>query len=337
MNGNGMPRTQWQEPVNLSPKRTPMSSRFISFACAVTVLALLLAACGGDAKKKADAKTTPPTPSKPQVSWFVDATNGSDTNTGSSAAPFKTITHALGVATTGEIVNVAPGTYNAALGEVFPLAVPAGVTLHGEETLKGAGTTPYIIQGAGLASGILEAALTAGAGSTVAGFKFVGVAPTGGDLGEVVYLTHDGVTFRNNTITGAVHAAIYVDGSSNHVIAGNNVSNNLGGGLGFVTSGSGSKIENNVFANNLYGVELDVLGGDLGGGPTGSVGGNQIYCSTKNDLFTTLVGTIYAANNAWDHNPPSTNNVVDNTVDIVNIDGATIIISGATVVAGNCP
>ncbi len=299
-------------------------------------IALLVTACKGDAKKKAEDATPSSTPSTtPQGNWYVNAAIGSDTNSGTSAAPFKTITRALGVATTGQVVQVAPGTYSSALGEVFPLAVPAGVTLRGDETSKGAGATPTTINGTALIPGEVnpfEAALTAGAGATVAGLRFLGATPAGGDFGFLAYLHNSGVTLRNSTFTGAQKTAIYVDASSNHVISGNDVNGNSNGaGLAFVTSGSGSKIENNLFFNNAYGVEFDVLGGDLGGGATGSVGGNQMYCNAFNDFFADVSSaTIYAANNVWDHNPPSGN-------DIYNGLGATIVTTGATVASGFCP
>ena len=62
------------------------------------------------------------------LSFFVNAASGNDGNAGTTpTAPFKTISKALSVATvSGEIVNVAPGTYNTANGEIFPPISPPG-------------------------------------------------------------------------------------------------------------------------------------------------------------------------------------------------------------------
>jgi len=57
------------------------------------------------------------------------AKNGSDTNDGSINKPFLTIKAALAAATTGQAVNVAPGTYI----EDNPVTIPAGVSLKGDD------------------------------------------------------------------------------------------------------------------------------------------------------------------------------------------------------------
>jgi hypothetical protein len=73
-----------------------------------------------------------------QRTVFVNAKTGIDTSNGSQATPYKTITRALkAVASPGPIpvldIEVAAGHYNAANGEVFPLAVPSvsGLVING--------------------------------------------------------------------------------------------------------------------------------------------------------------------------------------------------------------
>ena len=64
----------------------------------------------------------------PQGNIYYVATNGSDTNAGAHENnPFATIKQALSVATSGTTVYIYPGTYT----EIFPLTVPAGVTVRG--------------------------------------------------------------------------------------------------------------------------------------------------------------------------------------------------------------
>ena len=59
--------------------------------------------------------------------YFV-TTNGDDTEEGTSTdSAFATIKHALSVATSGDVIRIAAGTYT----EIFPMVIPAGVTIQG--------------------------------------------------------------------------------------------------------------------------------------------------------------------------------------------------------------
>lgn len=54
--------------------------------------------------------------------WYVDAVNGSDANSGTSPSDaWRTITRAVSSTPAAGTVNVAPGTYDPALGESFPI------------------------------------------------------------------------------------------------------------------------------------------------------------------------------------------------------------------------
>lgn len=64
--------------------------------------------------------------------YYVD-TGGSDAADGSQATPWKTLTHALGQVTSGDVVHLAPGTYDTpGNGESFPLALVDGVVILGD-------------------------------------------------------------------------------------------------------------------------------------------------------------------------------------------------------------
>jgi hypothetical protein len=71
---------------------------------------------------------------------YINPVSGSDTAPGTQAAPFKTVTRALQNVSAGTTLKLAPGLYNAASGETFPLVIPAEVILSGDETQKGKGT-----------------------------------------------------------------------------------------------------------------------------------------------------------------------------------------------------
>src|SRR6185369_12993372 len=79
------------------------------------------------------ASTTATTLSLLAASRYVNAATGVNTgNCSVPANPCKTITYAMAQAVAGnpcDLVSVAPGTYNIALGEVFPITFKAGTQL----------------------------------------------------------------------------------------------------------------------------------------------------------------------------------------------------------------
>ncbi|MHC5732905.1 MAG: DUF1565 domain-containing protein, partial [Nostoc sp.] len=64
---------------------------------------------------------------------------GNDTNIGSRLSPFKSLTRALKVIKIRTIIHLESGIYSAASDEVFPLLIPGGATVVGNEAKKGAG------------------------------------------------------------------------------------------------------------------------------------------------------------------------------------------------------
>src|SRR3989442_1789130 len=191
----------------------PMSTSAYTRIPVIIVAALALAACPLKKDKKHDET--------PAV-YYVSASVGSDTNPGTQNSKFKRITHAMTVATrSGTTVHVAPGTYSS--DEIFPIIVPAGVLLIGDEPTKGAGTpgvtSPTSIVGGGLAPGsapgAVGVAVLPGAGSTVAGFTITNNKSSFTDRRGLI-LGNSSVTLRNNTVTGAIHQfGVYVDVSTN--------------------------------------------------------------------------------------------------------------------------
>ncbi len=313
-----------------------MSTSAYTRILVVILAALALAACPGKKGKKPDET--------PAVYWVSPA--GSDANPGTQNSKFKRITHAMTVATrSGTTVHVAPGTYSN--DEIFPIIVPAGVLLIGDEDTKGAGTpgvtSPTSIVGGGLAPGSapgdVSVAVLPGEGSTIAGFTITNNNSSFTERRGLI-LRNSTVSLRSNTVTGATHkAGIYVDASTNHMITGNHIVDNgrssSGSGLAFGKGGVGSKVENNLITGNGFGVEYDVAGGDLGG--AGSTGGNVISCNTQNDLVSraTTTITITAAYNLWDHAPPTSGS--SSGMDIFDSSGfATVNANPATLASSPC-
>jgi hypothetical protein len=236
-----------------------------------------------------------------QTPIVVDAGNGNDSSPGSAAAPFKTLTKALSVAVSGQQVNVRPGTYDAANGESFPLNVPGGVILLGDEATRGAGPPVTKISGSGPVGGF-AAAVVPSTGATIAGFT---ITTNGANNAMGVEPSGSGVTIRNNTIVGS-HIGVYViNNTTNHQILLNTITGNASDGIGYIITSAGGKAESNLLTGNAFGVEFDSPGGDMGGGAGGSVGNNILSCNTGSDIWAQSAA-MTASNNKWDHAPPTT-------------------------------
>jgi Protein of unknown function (DUF1565) len=253
-------------------------------------------------------------------SYCVSAANGNDSNSGSTSAPFKTIAHALTVATSGHTVQVAPGQYDTASGETFPLYVPAGVTLSGDVTHKGLGTTTTTITGMGVVSGItdptgpytIDAAIVPSTGSTIEGLDIV--AATGPDEATLIAFINTGVTLKDNTLNG--NSTAYVDvmdvSTGGNTFTGNEITKANLAAYYSVTSSTtypaADVFSNNVFSHSSNGFYVyegqsgASTGGsfDLGGGG-GSTGGNTFCGWTSAGLYLVIGGaaTVYASGNSW--------------------------------------
>jgi len=277
-----------------------------------------------DGGSSEDDAGTPPTAEV----WFVDAVAGDDANDGMAAnAAFRTISHAVAFADAGDVIQTAPGTYDVALGETFPIALPPGVTLRGDEANRGADA---VIAGNG-SSGNFGTAIDFGQGSTLAGFR-IRVGASGANFPTSLYIAASAVTVRNCTIADEPANAIVVDvPSTGLTIRDNLLLRNRNIGIYFL-AGFDSRIERNQIRENELGVAYDNIGGDLGGGPAASAGENAIACNRVADLYTTLSPsqTITAASNAWDHVPPAGD-------DISNENSAVIDVANATLAADPCP
>ncbi|MDH5751477.1 MAG: DUF1565 domain-containing protein [Deltaproteobacteria bacterium] len=249
--------------------------------------------------------------------YYVDAVSGSDAADGSKNTPFRTISFAMTYAGVDSWVMVAPGTYDVALGEGFPIVLHQGLKLVGDQPGKGSST---IINAPG--GNIFTLSL----GNTVAGFTLK-------NIGTVQYVSAGNLNFLNNTVNQGGPGLFVNDPVGGHLIKGNIFTGLSGVALPITVSpATVSRVEDNSFTGNYYGVEMDTLGLDLGGGPAGSTGGNIFSCNTDNDFWTNRpdTDTIYMQNNQWDHNPPADN-------DIYNQNAATILTDGATLAPSPCP
>lgn len=185
---------------------------------------------------------------------YVNPATGTDSpNAGTSeAAPLRSITSALLMATAGTVVQLAPGSYTANTGEVFPLVVPAGVTLKGNEATKGNGIN--INGGASYVSRIeatQSVTILASNDSVISGVSITNPIIRGTGL----WLESSNATVTNNTFASSKREGIFITGASTAIIDGNKFTQNSGNGITIGRTAKG-EIRNNVFENTGFGISL---------------------------------------------------------------------------------
>ena len=232
------------------------------------------------------------------TTYFVNASAGNNANSGTvSGTAFKTITHAISVATSTDVINVAAGTYNTALGEVFPLVMVSGVTLTGS---AGAATT--IIDATGDSSRVFicdgNSASTIIQGFTITGGFSINYSSAGQVAkGGGIYITNNSQTIIQNNIITRNTARGY-----DFFMAGAGAINGgscYGGGV-FVNSGSPT-IQNNVISYNVAkgGGGQDFRGGWSGNGSSGGdAEGGGIHAGFGGSGVSTLINNTFYGNQA---------------------------------------
>ena len=224
-----------------------------------------------------------------QGNFTVDPANGSDTNAGDCHAPFKTLTHALSVATGGDEVVAEPGVYGAGSGETFPLAVPTGVQVTGDVT-----NFPGLATSRGTAPKTeIDGDVNLAVGAALSNVSVVGTVGMG-----------DATVLLAATVTTGGGSAACVAVSAGSAVIMNSTITNCGDGV-HVSGTADVQIAGSTIANNAFsGVDVDATASaDLGGGSDGSTGGNNLSCSALADVAA--AGAVSAQHNAWDHAPPT--------------------------------
>ncbi|EMJ66264.1 MULTISPECIES: DUF1565 domain-containing protein [Leptospira] len=304
--------------------------------------------------------------------FYVDSISGNDsTNPGTKSAPFRTITKAILALKNSSIkvIAVAPGTYDATIGETFPITIPEGVNIYGDINGKGLiggasslyagppGTTPKtgvtLISGNGAdsVSNRDNVTLTLRNSSQISGFKITNPRPYDSQRLSVIVLLNaiNSAKVHKNTIEGVMGGHGIIIDSNNYeatlqggnVISGNSIYSNLTGINDFTSSASKvNKVENNIITKNNIGINSEHIRLDLGQGSTGSVGGNVFSCNDHQDLYlsSSTAVTLYALSNAWDHMPPTVwDHYSGSGTDIVNSNNALLIyFAGGSVAPEAC-
>lgn len=181
---------------------------------------------------------------------FINPAIGNDNADGSQGSPLKTISRALRQAKAGDRLQLAPGTYSTATGEVFPLAVPGGVTVIGNETNKGGG---ILITG----SGRYISRTFAGQNTTLlleTNAQLRGVTVTNPDTrGTGVWLESTNPIITNCTFTNCKREGIFATGSASPAVYDNVTVRNDANGFSIARNAKG-EWRRNVCQNTGFGI-----------------------------------------------------------------------------------
>ncbi len=186
------------------------------------------------------------------VTLYVNPMTGNDTNTGSRLSPFKSLTRALKVTKISTIIHLESGTYNAASGEVFPLIVPGGATVVGNEANKGAG---IVISGSGEfqspSFGIQNITLL-----LVDNACLLGVTVTNPlAKGTGIWIESAASTLSNNTLSHCGREGVFTTGTAKPAILDNIFVQNTASGL-VMAGHSQGEVLRNVFQRNPLGIAI---------------------------------------------------------------------------------
>jgi hypothetical protein len=274
---------------------------------------------------------------------YVDASAAAGGN-GSALCPFRTITAALGAVLPDcglQAIRVAPGTYDATLGESFPLYVP---TMLG--VIAATPTSPLpVIDGVGAEPGAGN--VTIELAGTLQNIKVIDSSGTADAIIDVQPSVLDSFASLYGQVSGGRTAAIWLRGGASPVlftVTTSLITGSQGDGIRVDAAAAQNLVE--VLADHTQitgnaGNGVNVLGPtcastpkpyvDLGtcpGHTMQSNGQNQIFCNTAYGVQTAVA--MDACNDAWNHDPPTT------TSTHPDYSGA-VSVAGALAATGSCP
>lgn len=185
---------------------------------------------------------------------YVNPALGTDApGSGRESTPYRTITYALSqVDNTNTVLQLAPGSYTADTGEAFPLTLPPGVILRGNESTKG--QTVLILGGGALISPTFarqNVTILALEESQIRGVTVTNPLTRG----TGVWVESANPVIRNSTLSNSLRDGIFVTGNANPLIEDNVFFQNDGNGIAVVRNAQGI-IRDNEFRNTGFGIAV---------------------------------------------------------------------------------
>ncbi|MBE9031978.1 DUF1565 domain-containing protein, partial [filamentous cyanobacterium LEGE 11480] len=185
-------------------------------------------------------------------SLYVNPASGRDSNSGNVGAPFRTIGAAVRRARPGTTIQLSPGTYSTGGGEVYPIAIPDGVILKGDESRQGSG---IVITG----SGPYNSATFARQNVTlvVEGRAQVkGVTVTNPvSRGTGIWIESASPTITNCTFSRCLREGIFVTGKARPLVTNCIFSRNASNGISIVRDAKG-EYRKNTFQDTGFGLTI---------------------------------------------------------------------------------
>ncbi|AFZ20347.1 S-layer homology domain-containing protein [Allocoleopsis franciscana] len=272
---------------------------------------------------------------------YVNPGSGSDSADGSQSAPFKTIKKALEKAQSDTTIQLAAGNYTASSGEAFPLNIPSGVKVVGNEGNKGSG---ILIEG----SGQYNSRTQAGQNITFlmeSNAELRGVTVTNlASRGTAVWIESTAPTVANCTFTKSKREGLFATGDANPVVLNNDFLDNDGNGISITRNSTGEyrgnickdagsgisidgtsapKLVNNTISGNRYGLIIS-------GESRPVLRNNQIENNTEEGV----VVTNKAVPDLGSSKDPGNNTIRNNAqLDLNNATGSQLISFGNTLSA----
>lgn len=190
--------------------------------------------------------------SVPDQMLYVNPSLGLDTAPGTEQSPLKTVTQALNLARPNTVIMLAPGTYSANTGEVFPLQLKSGVIIRGDSRTRG---QSVVIQGGDVflsRSFARQNVTIVGANrASVIGVTITNPNPQGYGL----WAESTSPIVLDSTFTGSGHDGVSIVGNSAPILRNNYFVGN--GANGVTVYGSASpQIQENIFERTGFGINV---------------------------------------------------------------------------------
>ena len=181
-------------------------------------------------------------------------------------ATFKTITQALAIAQSGDTIQLAKGTYSKATGEQFPLVIPEGVTVIGDEISEG---KEVKIIGGGHFLSRTFARQNVSMVVNKDNIKISGLSVSNPNIrGTGLWIESGNPTVKFSRFHESHRDGIFVTGSATPTIHNSLFHKNGGNGISIARNASG-EIRDNWFQATGFGLAI-------GDGATPMIIGNQI-------------------------------------------------------------